>query len=185
MSDSTQLQLEREITNLIETGIEDMRVPDAIAAHADKRAGKPVTVKDAEQLEAQLGIPVRISKRYGMTQVAWALGTGQNPWLDERTLLIAHGDTGIRWPHAVNLRLKNPAYFEARDARNAQRRELLAEQHKMDRIPVCNPSYVEQAADAIVMYQRARETLKKLIDFGAPLHVISSEIRTLAGKEPL
>ena len=47
--------LERQILALIESSIEDTRVPDAIAAHAEKRAGKPVTKTDAEQLEAQFG----------------------------------------------------------------------------------------------------------------------------------
>jgi hypothetical protein len=62
--------IEKQILNLIESSFEDTRVPDAIAAHADKRTGKLVTKTDAEQLEAQLGVPVRILRRYGMTQVA-------------------------------------------------------------------------------------------------------------------
>ena len=75
----TPRALEQQLLALVESSIEDTRVPDAIAAHADKRAGKPVTIKDAEQLEAQLGVPMRITKRYSMTQVAWAVGKSRNP----------------------------------------------------------------------------------------------------------
>jgi hypothetical protein len=184
-----QSQLEREIMNLLETGIEDTRIPDAIAAHADKRVGKPVTVKDAEQLEAQLGVPVRISKRYGMTQVCWAIGTGQNPWLDERTLLIAHGDTSIRWNN--ELREKNPAYFSARDERNARRRELLSEHRTLrsaigdDAPEISYKSYVVRAAAAIVKLREAREALAQLVDHGKPMHVIRFELlEKLNGDKP-
>jgi hypothetical protein len=185
----SQSQIEREIMTLLEAGLEDTRIPDAIAVYADKRASKPVTIKDAAALEAQLGVPVRISKRYGMTQVCWAMGTGQNPWLDERTLLIAHGDTGILWPHAVNLRLKNPAYFDARDERNARRRELLSDHRTLrsaigDEVPeLADESYVVRAAAAIVKMREAREALTKLIDHGKPMHVLRFEIEKLAGKE--
>lgn len=183
MMNPVQLQLEREIVAILEAGIEDMRIPDAIAAYADKRASKPVTVKDAAALEAQLGVPVRITKRYGMTQVAWALGTGQNPWLDERTLLIAHGDTGIRWSN--ELREKNPAYFEARDVRNAQRRKLLLEHHGLrgaigtDVPEITDESVVYRAARAIIAMRAAQAELAKLTEFGEPLNVANVDVEKL------
>ena len=121
----TPRDIEQQIFGLIESSIEDTRVPDAIAAHADKRAGKPVTKTDAEQLEAQLGVPMWIAKRYNMTQIAWAVGKGGNPWSDERSILIAYADSNVRWPTGEELRTKEPAYFGARDERNAQRRALV------------------------------------------------------------
>lgn len=51
------------ILNIIESSMEDTRIPDAIAAYADKRAGKTVTKTDAEQLEAQIGVPRSTDRR--------------------------------------------------------------------------------------------------------------------------
>jgi hypothetical protein len=125
--------IERQILTLIESSIEDARVPDAIAAHADKRAGKPVTKTDAQQLEAQLGVPMRISRQYKMTHVEWT--TGQGPQRREHSMVIAHKDTGVCWPTGDELRKKVPAYFGARDERNEARRSLLQE-HARARDPV-------------------------------------------------
>ena len=180
---TTVREIEQQILTLIESSIEDTRVPDAIAAHADKRAGKPVTKTDAEQLEAQVSVPVRISRQHGMTSVAWAVGEGQNPWRDERSILLAHSDTGVRWPTGDELKKKEPAYFGARDERNESRKKLLAEHNEYERIPYIKPSHVERAAAAIVKLREAREELLQLIDYGQPLHVVRYSVEKLAGKE--
>ncbi len=177
---TTAREIEQQILTLIESSIEDTRVPDAIAAHADKRAGKPVTKTDADQLEAQLGVPVRIRRQYGMTHVAWATGQTQNPWSDERSILLAHADSGVRWPTGDELRKKEPAYYAARDARNEQRRKLLADNNDYARQ---QPSLIARAAAAIVKLREAREELEKLIDYGQPLHVVRTPVEKLAGKE--
>lgn len=177
---TTARNIEQQILAIVESSIEDTRVPDAIAAHATKRAGKPVTKTDAEQLEAQLDVPVRIRRQYGMTHVAWAVGVGQNPWSDERSILIAHSDTSVRWPTGDELRQKEPAYFAARDERNGQRRKLLQEHQTMRD---ADESTVSQAARAIVKLREAREELLKLIDYGQPLHVVRYPIEKLAEKE--
>ncbi len=173
-------QIEQQILAIIETSIEDTRVPDAIAAYADKRAGKSVTKTDAEQLEMQLGIPVRIRRWYGMTHVSWALGTGPNPWSDERSILLAHSDTSVRWPSGHELCTKEPAYFGARDDRNEARKKLLAEHHQSDRI---RPSDVERAAAAIVKLREAQEELLQLLDYDQPMHVVRYAVEKLTGKE--
>lgn len=183
------LMLERQILALVESSIEDTRVPDAIAAHADKRAGKPVTKTDAAQIEAQVGLPVCITRRYGMTQVAWAVGKGGNPWSEERSVLIAHSDTNVRWPTGDELRKKEPAYFGARDERNEARKALLQE-HATLRDAIDNEipqpddeSTICRAARAIIKLREAREELLKLIDYGQPLHVVRSDVEKLTGKE--
>lgn len=192
MSNPVHLQLEREIVNMIESTIEDTRVPDAIAAHADKRAGKPVTSKDAETLEAQLGIPVRISKRYGMTHVAWAKGEAPNPWRDEGSILISNSDTGVRWPTADELRQKEPAHYSARDERNQKRRQLLQEHVTMrDAIgragvpEIIDQSAIYRAAQAIVQFREAREALRKLFDYDEPLHVVRYNVSRMLGVDVL
>ena len=91
---------------------------DAIAAYADKRAGKPVTTTDAAHLEALLGVPVCIRRTNGMTSIAWPNGTSQNPWLDECSVLLAHRGTHARWPSGDKLRKNDPTYVSARDAHN-------------------------------------------------------------------
>ena len=186
---TTPRDIEQQILALIESSIEDTRVPDAIAAHADKRAGKPVTKTDADQLAAQLGVPVRISRLYGMTHVAWAIGTSPNHWAVERTILLAHSDTNVRWPTGEVLRAKEPAYFGALVERNESRRMLLQEHATLrgaigDEISGDDDeSTVCRAARAIVKLREAREELEKLIDYGQPLHVVSYPVEKLAGKE--
>lgn len=182
--------IERQILALVEGSIEDTRVPDAIAAHADKRAGKPVTKTDAEQIEAQLGVPVRIRRERGMTRVEWAVGKGPaNPWLETRSIYIAHADTNVRWPSGDDLRKKEPAYFGARDERNLARQKLLREHVILrDAIGGETPdaddeSAIYRAAQAIVKLREAREALLSLIDYGQPLHVVRSAVEKLAGKE--
>lgn len=173
-------EIAQQILTLLESSIEDTRVPDAIAAHADKRAGKPVTKADAAQLEAQLGVSVRIRRQYGMTHIAWSISDETAPWRDERSILLAHSESGVRWPTGAALRQKEPAYFGARDERNAARQKLLAEQHQLDRIPYVNPSQVERAAAAIAKLRAARKELLGLIDYGQPLYVVRSPIEKLA-----
>jgi len=191
----TAREIEQQILALVEGTIEDTRVPDAIAAHADKRAGKPVTKTDADQLAAQLGVPVSIRRQYGMTHVAWTIGAGKQ--VGEGSILLAHSDTGVRWPTGDDLRKKAPAYFSARDDRNAARAQLLAE-HRA-RVCVCrgvdscagcmvppgqpSTSTVTRAAAAIAKLCEARAELEKLVDYGQPLHVVRYPIEKLAGKE--
>jgi len=186
---TTARVIEQQLLALIEGSIEDTRVPDAIAAHADKRAGKPVTKTDADQLEAQLGVPMRISKRYGMTHVVWAVGKAPNPWADERTILIAHSDTSVRWPSGHDLRQKEPAYFSARDERNTARKRLLQEHATLrDAVGSETPddddeSTICRAARAIAKLREARAALEDLIAYDQPLHVMRFDVEKLAGKE--
>jgi hypothetical protein len=182
-------EIEQKILVLIEASIEDTRVPDAIAAHADKRAGKPVTKTDADQLERQLGVPVRIRRAYGMTSVAWATGQAPNPWLEEQSIFLAHSDTNVRWPSGPELRKKQPAHFGARDARNAARAKLLQEHQGMrgaiggETPDADDASVIYRAAEAIVKLREARGALDGLVEFGEPLHVVQYAVEKLIGKE--
>ena len=184
---ATTHDIERQILMLVEGSIEDTRVSDAIAAHADKRAGKPVTKTDADQLEAQLGIPVRIRRQFGMTHVAWTVDVGGKR--DERSILLAHSDTNVRWPTGDELRTKEPAYFGARDDRNAARRRLLQEHATLrgaigSEIPDADDeSAIYRAACAIAKLREARAALEDLIEYGQPLHVVRFAIEKLSGKE--
>jgi hypothetical protein len=186
---TTARAIEQQILALVEGSIEDTRVPDAIAAHADKRAGKTVTKADAAQLEAALGVSVRIRRQYGMTHIAWSISDETAPWRDERSILLAHSESGVRWPTGAELRQKEPAYFGARDERNAARAKLLQEHATLrdaigDETPDAeDASAICRAARAIVKLREAREELLSLIDYGQPLHVVRSPIEKLAGKE--
>lgn len=179
---TTARDIEQQLLALVEGSIEDTRVPDAIAAHADKRAGKPVTKTDADQLEAQLGIPVRLRRDYGMTSIAWAAGAGQNPWSTERSILIAHADTNVRWPTGDELRKKEFAYFSARDERNAQRRYLLQD-HKAPISGQSSHSAVARAAAAVAKIREARVELDKLIAHEEPLYVMRVDVEKLVKAE--
>lgn len=160
----------------LESSMEDSRIPDAIAAYADKRAGKAITKTDAMQLGAQLGVPVRIRRQHGMTHVSWT-PAGATP--DEHSILLAHSETNVHWPSAPELRKKEPAYFAARDERNEARRALLAEHHQIDR----SPSRLERAAAAIMKLREAQEELLQLMEYGQPLHVIRHTVQKLTEQD--
>ena len=176
----TPSDITAQILAILESSMEDTRIPDTIAEYADKRVGKPVTKTDAAQLETQLGVPVRIRRQYGMTHVSWTTGEGSPR--DERSILLAHSEKNVSWPSAPELRQGEPAYFTARDTRNEARRTLLAEHHQMDRIPCVNPSRIERAALAISKLLTAQEELQQLMDYGQPMHVINGAIEKLTGK---
>lgn len=167
--------IEQQILTLLVSSIEDTRVPDTIAAHADKRAGKPVTKTDAEQLSTQLGVPVRIRRQYGMTNVSW--GT----YKEERSILLAHSESNVRWPTGDELRKKEPAYFGARDERNAARRRLLQE-HASPR-DADAASTICRAASAIAKIREAQAELEKLVDYGEPLHVVCYDVQKLTKED--
>jgi hypothetical protein len=166
------MTIEQQILTLLVSSIEDTRVPDAIAAHADKRAGKPVTKTDAEQLEAQLGVPVRIRRQYGMTHVSW--GT----YKEERSILLAHSESNVRWPTGEELRKKEPAYFGARDDRNAARKKLLQEH-----VAIADQSTICHAARAIAKIREAQAELEKLVEYGEPLHVVCYDVQKLTKED--
>jgi hypothetical protein len=169
----TERDIENQILAIVESSMEDTRVPDAIAAYADKRVGKPVTKTDAAQLEAQLGVSVRIRRQYGMTHVSWTISEG--PPHDEHSILLAHSETNVHWPSGHELRAKEPAYFAARDERNAARKALLSAHH---RTPL-NPSHIERAAAAIVKLRAAQDELLQLVDHGQPMHVVRYAVEKL------
>lgn len=186
---TTARQIEQQILTLVESSIEDARVPDAIAAHADKRAGKPVTKTDADQLEAALGVPMRIRREHGMTAIAWATGEGPRAWSSERTIYLARTDTGARWPTGDELRAKEPAYFGARVERNVIRQKLLQEHATLreaiggETPGADDESAIYQAVQAIVKLREAREALQKLVDYGQPLHVVRFAIEKLSQED--
>ena len=188
---SVRGSIEQQILSLVESTIEDTRIPDAIAEYASKRADKPVTKTDAEKLQAQLGVPVRIRRQYGMTHVSWAAGEGLNPWSDERSILLAHSETNVRWPSGTALRSKERAYFGARDERNADRKKLLGEYSAQETWMRTNTlasqadrtSVVSRAAAAIAKLREARAELDALLAYGEPLNVVSTGVEKLAKGE--
>lgn len=171
--------LEQQILTLVKSSMEDTRIPDAIAAYADKRAGKPVTKTDAAKLETQLGVPVRIRRQYGMTHVTWT----PSPIFprDEHSILLAHSETNVSWPSAADLRAKEPAYA-ARDDRNAARRKLLNEWQLLRGALHANQTSIVRAAATLIKLREAQAELLELIDYGQPLHVAQCDIEKLAEK---
>jgi hypothetical protein len=170
----TSRNLEQHLLTLIETSIEDTCVPDAIAAHADKRAGKLVTKTDTEQLEAQLGIRVYLRRQYGMTHIAWAVGN-----VEKHSILLGHSESNVRWPTGDDLRKKEPAYFGARDERNAARKKLLAEHQARELVGQPSTSIVTRASAAIAKIREAQAELAKLVEYGEPLHVVYFAVEKL------
>lgn len=171
------------ILAIVKSSMEDTRCPDAIAAYADKRVGKPVTKTDAAQLEAQLGIPVRIRRQYGMTHISWTTEPTGGSTRTEHSILLAHSETNVHWPSSHELRAKEPAYYSARDERNAARRKLLNEHQLLTGTPGRDQSSIVRAAAAITKLREAQRELQELMDYGQPVHVVRLAIEKLTEKE--
>jgi hypothetical protein len=171
----TERDIEAQLLATVRSSMEDLRVPDAIAAYADERTGKPVTKTDAARLKTRLGIPVRIRRQFGMTRVSW--GTR-----DEHSILLAHAETNVRWPSGQELREKEPAYFAARDKRNAARRHLLNEHQILTGTPNINQAAIVRAASVIARLRAAQEELQQLVDYEQPLCIISGAVQALTEK---
>jgi hypothetical protein len=172
----TECDIEAQLLATVKSSMEDIRVPDAIAAYANERAGKPVTKTDATRLEARLGIPVHIRRQLGMTHVSW--GTRD----DEHSILLAYTETNVHWPSGQELREKEPAYFAARDKRNAARRHLLNEHQTLTGTPDISQAVIVRAASAIARLRAAQEELQQLVDYEQPLCVISGAVQALTEK---
>ncbi len=128
-------------------------IPDAIAAHCARQAGKPVTKRDVDALEAAFpGLQVRIRKSYGCS-ITWFANPDRfnrakdlhEPDPGARALIAAgvpdsyqkEGSitiptdvfqkvpTGVLWPTVEDLKARNGRYYAARDERNAERRAAL------------------------------------------------------------
>lgn len=171
----TERDIEAQLLATVKSSMEDIRIPDAIAAYANERAGKPVTKTDAARLEARLSIPVRIRRQFGMTHVLW--GT-----LDEHAILLAHTETNVHWPSGQELREKEPAYFAARDKRNAARRQLLNEHQSLTGTLHSSQAAIVRAASAIARLRAAQEELQQLVAYEQPLCVISGAVQALTEK---
>lgn len=173
--------IEQQIQHLVESSVEDVRVPEAVAAYADARVGKQVTKTDAARLAAQLGVDavtIDISRAHGMTSVTWSSEEPKR----RQTIVVASSDVGVTWPSSAELRSRNPAYYAARDERNAARAALSAEQRQLDRLPEINPSKVEQAAALVLQLREARAALDALLDYGQPLAVVRHDVEKLLEK---
>jgi len=158
------------------SSMEDTRIPDAIAAYAEKRAGKLVTKTDAAQLETQLGISVRISRQHGMTHVTWTTSG------DKHSILLARSEVNVRWPSSQELRAKAPAYFSSREERNRARRALLNEHQLLTGTPDLEQSSISRAAAAISKLLAAQKELQQLTNYGQPMHVLNRAIAQLTEK---
>ena len=143
---STLAKLRAYLTN----GMELDPVPNAIAARAAERAGKPITKRDADALEAQFpGMHFSLKVDKFDCSIEWycapVIGDPEGKKAQERwphspksyqsagTIYLKAATqtwtgeklTGTRWPTAEALKTKNARYFAAKDARNANRRASL------------------------------------------------------------
>lgn len=174
------------ILGFLESDIEDTRVRDAVAAYAEKRAGKPITKTDAEQLSKQLGgLPMRIHKIAGMTSMEWATGASPNPWSSTTSILLAYeSQNGNKWPTVDELKQKLAvAWYDALDKRNEARRDAIANHRLESHGPVPWTSWVSRAALAVFKIQEAQRELEELIDYDKPLYEIRFDVEKLVKGE--
>ncbi len=109
-----------DIVNIIKGQIEETEPADTILQVLKENNGKRLDIRFNKKLQDATGDPsVRIAHQYGMVQIVWG------PRSDS-TMVVAYTE-GCPIINADQVREHNPARFEARDRRNAERRELLTE----------------------------------------------------------
>jgi phage FluMu gp28-like protein len=92
---------------------------DTILRVLQENNGKRLDNRFNQKLQDATGDPhVRIVHQYGMVDIIWNEG--------HSSIVIAYTD-GCPTIDAAKIKENNPAYFDARDKRNAERQELLTE----------------------------------------------------------
>lgn len=141
---------------MIRAEIEDEIVPDQVLAWARKHQGKRLNSRS-------LPDGFKIRPAYGMMHIdneAWERA-GEK---DSYHFLLAHKMVNVQVPSPEELRRLNPAYYEGREKRNEQRRELLAdpvELHHQTRT-------FSRMVDAVADYRAALEEFSKVFGYPYP-----------------
>lgn len=155
-----------DIKAIIEAGIENDPIPDAILGYLRTRHGKLLTERDAKKLQATVDPSIRIRKESGMTHLTWASCTPG--WF--ASMLIAH-EVGSPVINADAVKERNTWCFTARIERNAKRAAALIDSAKLG-----------IAADLINTINSARASLDTLLEYDGPLYVESLAIGKLVTK---
>jgi len=132
--------------------------------------GKRLTKKHIEAVAKAINDPsIRIIKQYGMTQIEWGCWT-QTDGKEGGRLLVAYSVTNVVID-VEDIKDKNPAYFVAREARNAKRQAAI-ESPKCDELAKA----LEELKAAKKALQAAQENVGQYFGFGDMFYVDLSAI---------
>ena len=110
----------KDIVEMIKGRMEPTEPADTILRVLKENDGKHLDKRFNQKLQHATGDKsVHIVHQYGMVDIVWG------PHGDSRSIVIAYTD-GCPTIDAAKIKENNPAYFDARDSRNAERRELLS-----------------------------------------------------------
>ena len=119
-----------------------------LSEYEDKRINNSVIDKLNEQIP---GYEFRLLRQFGMSSIEWS-GYNREGGRPSGSLLIGHTVTNLRF-NMERFSQSNIAYYEAAEARNAERRAVLA-----------NPMAIAKLAQAVDVFVEARNTIKELLD---------------------
>ena len=156
-----------QLEELVNASVEPAEPWQTIAEVLDAHAGKPLTKRHLAMIEDRLpveweGSRVLKTSTAGMTHIeVWKGGKYE----DRRSILIAYQLTNVPCPPRQKLEGLNTCYFEARQARNLRRLDLLKD-----------PEALARMADVLARLTAARREFEELTAYGAPFAEVESEL---------
>lgn len=149
----------------------------AIVAYLAAHEGKKLTERDAKKMRETIDPSIRFTstgvKMLSMPKIEWG-NYGRRESADTKGgCLYLHGtdgntETGMAYACASETVKGNPAYFSAREERNAQREKALA-----------GPALMKAASVYVDAINAAHASLKALCEYGKTMSVIQYDIDNL------
>ena len=153
------------VIQLINDQIEDTNTTEQIIATLEKYNHSPLTIKHQNILKEQVNPTCRINKQYGMTHIEWFYQDSH--W--RQAIVVANQEKHVlidtKW-----IIENNPAYFAARQERNAKRKAILDS---------TNFNAINILVETINTYNQAQERLTEILgydgDFCPDRHTIQEK----------
>ena len=157
----------QQIVQIIKDGIEPTEPVDTILRVLRENDGKRFDKRFLAKLQEQVpDYELRDNRNYGMTQLEYKISGKMiaKPGMEISThsLLISYETKNVVID-ADKIREKNPAYFEARDERNRQRHNLLADAKDFDALANASNAF----AEAKKKLQEELESIQECPDYYA------------------
>jgi len=141
-----------QIKKVIKDRIETLEPADTILRILRESHGKRLDKRIIDKMNMSCPEWRIVDKRqFKMTQIAWMTYT--MPYQSGGSLLIAHKENDV-YIDSQDIYNRNPAYFEFRDKRNKQRKELLEQDDK----------FFQNIVDPMNEFIKAQQSLSIIFD---------------------
>jgi hypothetical protein len=156
------------LVDLVKSRMEPTEPADTILKILTENNGKRLDKRIVDKLQLATGQKIRDRRQYGMTSLTYG-GYDETGGRQGGCLYLAHQEKNVVID-VEYVKEHNPAYFKARDERNADRIALLTQPEEFKELAMWINHYIEAVAN-----------IKRLTEFGAPFQHDSYAIEKLAG----